>query len=89
MTQVKLKEGTFDKLLIIWSLCLIVHYREQDRKLSKHNIVADFNEYTYEMWEAACDLAIHHRLLTTKMELTMKGLAVVEHWQEITQAIYQ
>lgn len=88
MPILQLRETVFDKLMILWSLCLISHYSEIGRKLSKHNIVAEFNEYTWELWESACAIAEQRKLLDSNMQLTPKGQVACDNWKLISDRLF-
>ncbi len=89
MPILQLQESHFDKLMLLWALCLIKHYQEINRKLCKNNVVADFNESIWLLSNAAWDFAITRKLLDNQLSLTPKGLLAVNNWQRISAKIYE
>lgn len=87
MSVTQLKESVFDRLMILWAICLIDHYQVTGRKLTKNNVVADFDDYIWELFNAACWLANSRKLIDNNMQLTPKGLAACQQWQQISQKI--
>ena len=73
-----------DKLRILWAICVVAHYRENNQQPSPYNFKNDFGEDEWQYWSIACRIASHFKLLDNdRMQLTPKGLAVVSNWQQV------
>lgn len=77
-----------DKLRILWSICLVAHYRENNKQPSPANFIAEFGKEEWQYWKIACELAYNSKLLDDRMQLTPKGLVAVNKWQQTKERLY-
>lgn len=85
----KRNSSPIDSLWILWSLCLIKHYQDNNKVTSPNNIITEFGERNWRMFRIACEMADRSKFLNySHMQLTPKGLAACERWQAISNRIY-
>lgn len=85
-----IRRGTvIDRLYILWSICLVKHYQEHNKSLSPNNIIAEFGDYHWRLFHHALEMADDYKLIdSARMQLTPKGLAACQQWQQISQKIF-
>ena len=83
------RTSPLDKLLTLWTVCLIANRREQGLSCSYAAIRNDFDEETAFLVQTYCWVANAKKLLdTTNMQLTKRGLATYQRWERISEEIY-
>ena len=83
-----LKWKPLDKLLLLWTLCLIAHRRELQLSCSKAAITRDYGEDIYFTFDTYSDMAYLQKLIDDNMQLTPKGQFACLHWQHISETVY-
>lgn len=90
MPLVQLKWKPLDKLLLLWTICVIDYRRQLSLSCSYAAIKQEFGEEGIHIFQTYCNAAIDQRLLNWEtMQLTKKGLVACQYWQEISEQIYQ
>jgi hypothetical protein len=88
MPIANLQLSPIDKLWILWAICLVAHYQENDKKTSAYNIRNEFGDLIFEYWKTGCEMAEYHQLLDCyTMRLTPKGQRACANWQLISAKI--
>jgi hypothetical protein len=86
---VQLKWKPLDKLLLLWTICLIAHRRERNESIAYGAIKLDFGADIVHIFQTYCWAAMDAKLLDeTTMQLTPKGLVAVEEWQRINEKLF-
>lgn len=78
-----------DKLLLLWTICLIDYRRKRNESISYGAIKQDFGNEIVHIFHTYCGAAIDQRLLDDEtMQLTPKGLVACLHWETINRKIF-
>jgi len=80
--------SVIDKLRVLWAICLVAHYRENNKQPSPANFIAEFGEEEWRYWKIACEVAHYYKLLDiNRMQLTPKGIAACNKWQQTSERL--
>jgi hypothetical protein len=89
MIIAQLKWKPLDKLLMLWTICVIDDRRQRNLSVSYAAITEEFGEDVNSMFRTYCEAAIEQKLLDgDSMQLTRRGNNAVAEWQRISQKIF-
>ena len=82
--------GLIERIWMLWSLLVVVDYKERDIALTKNRFVADYGERHWEQFVACLESLEDYGCLTSEntIELTPKGERIVTDWQAINRKLY-
>lgn len=79
----------FDKLYMLWTLCLIAHRRERGQSLAVFYIEQDYGKEILETWFVYLPILEAHGFFDTiTMQLTEKGQLAAANWRKLSDYIY-
>lgn len=79
-----------DRLMILWAICMLDHYKEDRKMLAPYYMAQEFGERVTKTFNIACEMADSMKLIDLSyMQLTKRGQIACSKWQQISSKILE
>lgn len=89
MSITGIKATPVDKAMLLWTLCLIDHYKNDRFKLSPNGLEQQFGQHFWRVFDAMTEWLARYNLIEIEtMRLTPKGELACIRWIQIRDKIF-